>query len=591
MILLAHLASAQARDATLLVQNDPEKRGDPGIWLCDLATQKVKRIHTAMVGWAVFSPNGKRIAYTDGDGLFVMNNDNTDKTLLCTDGGWNEYNRICWTTEGVFWSGNGYIQRYAVDRGVRDSLVALSELGDYCQKGGGFYSSRDGRAMWIGRAYGDCDNSPRRLYLSWDTDFSSSVKAWDVRHGISAMSAAGYVFESLSRYSTHLAITRQEGSTVTIEDSSFTFPSPIDEYRSNWLVCSINNDSLLALFAWRDEQREENGIFLVNWRSNESLGTFPWPCDDCSRTVYGGLWGGPLPDPHEGRPFIELTSKRVKFDLAVAPDTLSRTVRIVNRTSRPLAKLEASSSDSWIAPTVVGEGGDTQTVRLDIRLAEIASRKQTAMVSVSGGNAYNSVVCTVTVTRRNYLMFPTDLRASVTGSHPPGVRLTWTDNSQNETGFMIERCDTANVFRAIGSVAADSTTFIDQNIDTSRARFYYRVIAFTDTNDRKYFSPYSNEVSLGSIPAAQHHRAATRATIPAIHAYTRDRRTYVTAPPNTGVAACLYDPRGKLLAKQFVPKATTGVISHSPQSAGFRILRVYDSAGACLAVIVAGIPR
>jgi len=75
--------------------------------------------------------------------------------------------------------------------------------------------------------------------------------------------------------------------------------------------------------------------------------------------------------------------------------------------------------------------------------------------------------------------------------------LTWTDNSDNETGFKIERkLGTTGTFAEIGQVGVDINTFVDVPPDSQE--YCYQVRAFNSSGD----SPYSNEAcGTGSISA------------------------------------------------------------------------------------------
>jgi hypothetical protein len=61
------------------------------------------------------------------------------------------------------------------------------------------------------------------------------------------------------------------------------------------------------------------------------------------------------------------------------------------------------------------------------------------------------------------------------------VTLNWTDNANNESGFLIQRADNAGFSLGVvnATVGADVTTF-SQNVANGRT-FYYRVHAFSDT--------------------------------------------------------------------------------------------------------------
>ena len=77
--------------------------------------------------------------------------------------------------------------------------------------------------------------------------------------------------------------------------------------------------------------------------------------------------------------------------------------------------------------------------------------------------------------------------------------LSWLDNSNNETGFIIERCDQVNVserktascaatWRAIGTVPANVTQYVD-NTAIADHTYLYRVKAVNNTGS----SGYTNE--------------------------------------------------------------------------------------------------
>jgi len=72
------------------------------------------------------------------------------------------------------------------------------------------------------------------------------------------------------------------------------------------------------------------------------------------------------------------------------------------------------------------------------------------------------------------------------------VTVTWTDNSVNETGFLIQRADNAGFSLGVvnATVAGDVTTF-DQTVARGKT-YYYRILAFNDTTQ----SDWSNTASV-----------------------------------------------------------------------------------------------
>ncbi len=93
-----------------------------------------------------------------------------------------------------------------------------------------------------------------------------------------------------------------------------------------------------------------------------------------------------------------------------------------------------------------------------------------------GGNQY-TLNCGPLVTSINV---PSNLTGTLGMS---GVSLSFTDNSSNETGFIIERSTTSNTegFVAIGGLAPNVTTFLDQNT-TAFTTYFYRVKASNSTD-------------------------------------------------------------------------------------------------------------
>src|SRR5919201_4164761 len=77
---------------------------------------------------------------------------------------------------------------------------------------------------------------------------------------------------------------------------------------------------------------------------------------------------------------------------------------------------------------------------------------------------------------------PTNLTANVT-KHSD-VNLTWKDNSNNETGFQIERSSNGTAFDVMATVPANTTTYKDRK--GARQTRYYRVAARNNLGLSKY---------------------------------------------------------------------------------------------------------
>ncbi len=101
--------------------------------------------------------------------------------------------------------------------------------------------------------------------------------------------------------------------------------------------------------------------------------------------------------------------------------------------------------------------------------------------SQSGG--YNIEGCAATI-----LTAPSSVTASISGTN---ATISWTDNSTTEMGFTIERSTSSTTgFVAVGGVAPNITSFVDNSVMTGTGYFYRVKASNTTTN-------YSNIASTG----------------------------------------------------------------------------------------------
>jgi len=91
---------------------------------------------------------------------------------------------------------------------------------------------------------------------------------------------------------------------------------------------------------------------------------------------------------------------------------------------------------------------------------------------------------------------PSDLQITVVSA--TSVRLTWVDNSDDETEFIIEhRPPPAGTFSEIARVGADVTSYIVTDLDLSSTH-YFRVCACRDDDDSDYTNMASTSIEAGS---------------------------------------------------------------------------------------------
>ena len=90
---------------------------------------------------------------------------------------------------------------------------------------------------------------------------------------------------------------------------------------------------------------------------------------------------------------------------------------------------------------------------------------------------------------------PTNLTASLQSG--PQIDLNWTDNSNNETSFVIERATNADPFSQLASVGIDSTNFVDNTVIPGNS-YTYQVKASNAAGDLLY--AISNTVDVPALP-------------------------------------------------------------------------------------------
>jgi hypothetical protein len=99
------------------------------------------------------------------------------------------------------------------------------------------------------------------------------------------------------------------------------------------------------------------------------------------------------------------------------------------------------------------------------------------------------------------------------------IQLTWTDNSNNEGGFKIERSTNGTTFTQVNLSSANSTSFTDTDL-TPNTKYFYRIRATNIIGDSAYTNP---PVSATTYPAT-----------PPIDVYHFDEGSGTTAADSAG---------------------------------------------------------
>lgn len=78
------------------------------------------------------------------------------------------------------------------------------------------------------------------------------------------------------------------------------------------------------------------------------------------------------------------------------------------------------------------------------------------------------------------------------------VTLTWSDNSDNESGFTIERSEDGSNYVLVAEVATNTQTYTDEGLE-SETQYYYRIKAVNHVGDSSYTSVFSITTSAVAI--------------------------------------------------------------------------------------------
>jgi hypothetical protein len=153
---------------------------------------------------------------------------------------------------------------------------------------------------------------------------------------------------------------------------------------------------------------------------------------------------------------------------------------------------ENKNGSSFAAPHVSGVAGlilANNPSLNNIQIKEIILNTVDPVLSMSGRtltggrlNAFNAVLYSVPPNT------PSDLAA--TALSISSINLKWTDNSNNETGFMIERKSGGGIFSEIITVGPNVTEYNDSGL-TQATTYQYIIRAFNDAGS----SNYSNEAN------------------------------------------------------------------------------------------------
>jgi hypothetical protein len=494
-----------------------------GVTLTKYPSGDVVKIHGDKLHSMTVSPDGKRIAVVKQDNLYVMFNDGSEERLVLENGGFGTNNNPMWNTTGVFYFGPSHLYRVNPETGERTPLLTLADLGkgctgDFTGGAGPLLGSIDGLRAW---SYANWDPPERddiycgcrgydrggHPYIQFSPDFSRYDVVWDSEwgHGRGMLPDGNLILVALGTHR-NLSISKQYGDSVHFEYRPYGFNPPYPEgYESRPVGICVNNADLVGTKAgWHGSGGTDpnSHLWFYNWRDSTLLGEFKG-LSNTETYEMPWFWEGPLPDPHDNRPYIRLDKSQLIF---VAPESGSapppQMITVTNLSKTALVTVTAAvspASATWLKTTLEGSG-DSQTVKVEIVPANLSVDQAEATISVSGGGAANTAECVVQVYKGATLPPPTELKAGLAGDSLNRVALSWKDNSAAEEGFIIER-KTGGTWSQLTRTQADITAFTDSQV-TLGGNYFYRVKAYKPFAAGEQVSAASNEagVTVSGIP-------------------------------------------------------------------------------------------
>ncbi|MCK5051421.1 MAG: hypothetical protein KAS53_06775 [Candidatus Cloacimonetes bacterium] len=109
---------------------------------------------------------------------------------------------------------------------------------------------------------------------------------------------------------------------------------------------------------------------------------------------------------------------------------------------------------------------------------------------------------TNTVSEYYGLLVPSDFKISVIADRQ--VKLAWTDNSNIEEGFKIQRRTENADFKTIANISANSESYTDTDIDIHE-KYYYRIYSYINRNNSPESKIYSAICHFGKLRVPEDH--------------------------------------------------------------------------------------
>lgn len=489
-------ASSLGIQGTMLLAEYGWHGDNPGLFLIDCETGSYEAISDEGIQYAQFSADGTEICGEQWGTFFVMKNDGTGRRDLFTEAefqaatGYSRFNSgltrdIAFADDGLYWiqtdEGYPFKKLFFADRytGEISELMDLSEFGDGVQ---GIWMSRDGlRGLtWLHEAtVAFSFTSPRTGGTARDMGIwghGPVLTADGSKVIINAMTQDYDLGTGNPHHKTFVVYDFVTGSLGSFDDR---FPSGNADFTTIMGATQVrNSDNHIAYVTeTNNDAGPVTGWYVLNWTTHASEAIpSPWGGSDWHGEMKD-VWLGTLPDPYAEHPAIGLNTTALEF-LSASGDPAPQNVTVYNLGTGTLddvtVALSPASASTWLTVTRTGSG-NAQALANTITTAGLTNGVHTATVTVNAGNATNAPSYTVTLTLGSTLAAPSGLLHTV-DYNGASINLRWTDNSDGEDGFIIQRNTDGAGFVEDGRVGAGVASYVSTGLGAGTHVF--QVVAY-----------------------------------------------------------------------------------------------------------------